>query len=314
METKFKITIPKPCHEDWNKMNPSSKGRFCNTCTTEVVDFTKMNSEEIKTYLRENSNVCGRFKNEQLDSIIIRVPKQVLFSQVHFHKMFMLALLVSMGTSLFSCQNSNGTKQKIDSVEIIEEEPKITLGIILPPKDSINDIYEKEKTNNPIKTIKKKNNSNEKNKAVENIITKNDTIKQIYEDDAIYGMPGITAYPEYAGGFQKLYKFVKENYIIHKKAIKNNGKIVVSFAVNKTGKLIDFKVKKDIGFETGNELINVLKKTPKWYPAEFEGKKQIFYYDIEMNITNDTIQKLLRKKITSKIDTIELIRITKFDY
>jgi hypothetical protein len=293
MENKFKITVPKPCHEDWNAMIPSDRGRFCNACTTQVVDFTKMSTDEIRDYLTKNTNVCGRFKNEQLDSVIIQIPKSVIFSQVHFHKMFMLALLISMGTSLFSCQNSNGTKQKIENVEVVEEEPRMTLGIILPPKDSIyNKVESKQKKNKENKGIISNSLENEKK----------DTLRQIDEEDYVYGMPGITVYPEYAGGFKMLDKFVKENYVLPKKVNTKKGIIAVSFAVNKIGELEDFKVKNDIGFDTGNILIEVLKKTPKWYPAEFQGKKQIVDYDMELNVINHTIDK------------IELIRITKFDH
>lgn len=315
MENKFKITIPKPCNEDWDNMKVSSRGRFCITCTTEVVDFTNMSSDEIRNYLNKNTNVCGRFKSEQLNSVTIQIPKQVLFSQVHFHKMFMLALLISMGTSLFSCQNSNGTKQKIESIEVVEEEPKMALGLLLPPKDSIN---------NNIETYNKKNNEkgiiseqkviNEKS-LIDNKISKTEnSIQQVYEDDYVYGMPGITVYPEYAGGFQMLDKFIKENFVFPKRFNRKVGKIVVSFAVNKVGILEDFKVKNDIDLKTGNLLIEVLKKTPKWYSAEFEGKKQIVYYDMNFDITNDTIDKFLNKKISPKIDKIELVRITQFDH
>jgi len=297
MENKFKITVPKPCHEDWNVMIPSDRGRFCNACTTQVVDFTNMSTDEIRDYLSKNTNVCGRFKNEQLDSVIIQIPTSVVFSQVHFHKMFMLALLISMGTSLFSCQNSNGTKQKIENVEVVEEEPRMTLGIILPPKDSIyNKVESKQKKNKENKGVISNSLENEK------IIGAKDTLRQIDEEDYVYGMPGITVYPEYAGGFKMLDKFVKENYVFPKKVNTKKGIIAVSFAVNKIGELEDFKVKNDIGFDTGNILIEVLKKTPKWYPAEFQGKKQIVYYDMELNLINDTIDK------------IELMRITKFDH
>ena len=47
MESKFKITIPKPCHEDWNAMTPEETGRFCSVCTKGVVDFTNKTTEEI---------------------------------------------------------------------------------------------------------------------------------------------------------------------------------------------------------------------------------------------------------------------------
>ena len=136
MERNYKITIPKPCHENWNAMSPDDNGRFCGACSKSVVDFTNMKSTEVQEYFIQNQGqkICGRFKNEQLDTIVIQIPSAVLFSQVNFHKIFMLALLVSMGTSLFSCKNNNGEKQKIDSVEVVNTIQHTTMGIPLPPK------------------------------------------------------------------------------------------------------------------------------------------------------------------------------------
>lgn len=66
---KYKLNIPKPCHEDWSKMSPSEKGKFCQACKKEVVDFTAMTDHQtIQTMNeREGENVCGRFRKKQLN-------------------------------------------------------------------------------------------------------------------------------------------------------------------------------------------------------------------------------------------------------
>ncbi|WP_026703932.1 hypothetical protein [Flavobacterium soli] len=137
METKYKIEIPKPCSKSWEKMTPSENGRFCDTCMKNVVDFTNWNTSEIQHYLVENQvkKVCGRFNQKQLSTITIQIPKQILVSQVQFHKMFLLALLVTMGTTLLSCSDKNGDKQKIDKVEIVDDttHPVTTMGLPLHP-------------------------------------------------------------------------------------------------------------------------------------------------------------------------------------
>ncbi|MGG5616684.1 hypothetical protein ACPDHI_10415 [Myroides odoratimimus] len=38
---KYRIEIPEPCHEDWDKMAPQDKGRHCAVCDKVVVDFSK---------------------------------------------------------------------------------------------------------------------------------------------------------------------------------------------------------------------------------------------------------------------------------
>jgi hypothetical protein len=136
MERKHKITIPEPCHENWNKMTPKDNGRFCMSCSKTVVDFTTMLPDEVQHFFIQNQNksICGRFKKSQLDTITIQIPSQVLYTQTHYHKMFLLALFIAMGTTLFSCQDKNGKKQKIDKIEVVEETQHITVGIALPPK------------------------------------------------------------------------------------------------------------------------------------------------------------------------------------
>jgi len=32
MSKKFQLQIREPCHEDWDKMTPVDKGRFCDSC------------------------------------------------------------------------------------------------------------------------------------------------------------------------------------------------------------------------------------------------------------------------------------------
>jgi hypothetical protein len=133
METKYKITVPTPCHENWDSMPPDTTGRFCSSCTKNVVDFTSKSATEIQQYFIDNQgkNTCGRFKNEQLDVVIIKIPKHILFTQVHFHKMFILALFISMGTTLFSCQDDNGDSKKIDGIELEDSNEHRTTGIVM---------------------------------------------------------------------------------------------------------------------------------------------------------------------------------------
>ncbi len=67
MKKSITITIPEPCHEDWAKMTPTEKGKFCSVCTKEVFDFTKSTDEELIKSLEAGKNLCGRFKSSQLD-------------------------------------------------------------------------------------------------------------------------------------------------------------------------------------------------------------------------------------------------------
>ncbi len=48
MKNLIEISVPKPCHEDWSKMTPREKGKFCSACKKTVVDFRKKSTEEIQ--------------------------------------------------------------------------------------------------------------------------------------------------------------------------------------------------------------------------------------------------------------------------
>jgi len=93
----FSIQVPEPCHEDWGKMTPKDKGRFCTSCTKTVVDFTKMKNNEISTYMEENENICGRFTKNQLNTVY-SIPKKQRFQLAKFAA----ACLLVFGFNLFS--------------------------------------------------------------------------------------------------------------------------------------------------------------------------------------------------------------------
>jgi len=140
MENHFKIQIPKPCFENWNHMKPSDSGRFCDSCSKNVVDFTAMKTNEIQEYFIQNKGkTCGRFYSAQLDLTVVTITQQLIFKQMPFRKSFLLVLFITMGTTLFSCTDSNGERKTIDQIEISAEEngPHRTLGIMMPSKDSI---------------------------------------------------------------------------------------------------------------------------------------------------------------------------------
>lgn len=67
MQTPLNISIPFPCHENWDAMTPETQGRHCKACDKVVVDFTNMSDEEIIIYLQKTKeNTCGRMTKHQL--------------------------------------------------------------------------------------------------------------------------------------------------------------------------------------------------------------------------------------------------------
>ncbi|WBV61175.1 hypothetical protein PFY12_03415 [Chryseobacterium camelliae] len=64
----MKITIPTPCHENWEAMTPEEKGRFCSVCSKTVMDFTAASDEEIiDVFSNSKEEICGNFYASQLN-------------------------------------------------------------------------------------------------------------------------------------------------------------------------------------------------------------------------------------------------------
>ncbi|MFI2743579.1 carboxypeptidase-like regulatory domain-containing protein [Zhouia sp. PK063] len=88
---KYKITIPKPCHENWNDMTSTQRGAFCNACKKEVIDFTNTSSTSIYNSIKHKKHSCGKFKPEQLNTTLqstsnlkIKTPLVFTFSIIVF--------------------------------------------------------------------------------------------------------------------------------------------------------------------------------------------------------------------------------------
>jgi hypothetical protein len=129
----LKITIPKPCHKDWNAMTPNEHGRHCSSCAKTVTDFTSMSDEEVKHFFinKKEEHTCGRFKNDQLHRIAINLPENILYIDMPLWKKFLAACLIIFSTTLFSCDTTiNGDavlNKQLGGVSLNETQNKDSL-------------------------------------------------------------------------------------------------------------------------------------------------------------------------------------------
>lgn len=80
---KYYLEIKEPCHESWEKMSPTDKGKFCSSCEKEVIDFTKINDRDILSVLKNaERNVCGRIQKERLNNSIETENSKSTFKNV----------------------------------------------------------------------------------------------------------------------------------------------------------------------------------------------------------------------------------------
>ena len=126
-ENLFKIYIPEPCGEDWDKMTPNRQGAYCKVCAKTVVDFSGKSDEEIKLFLLENTQnkICGRFMVNQLNDYKKDYPdKEIPCLKTEMPKLefpgfllpvltpfraYAMAMILIASLALSACGNSEGS-------------------------------------------------------------------------------------------------------------------------------------------------------------------------------------------------------------
>ena len=81
--------------------------------------------------------------------------------------------------------------------------------------------------------------------------------------------PVYETFPEFRGGIEKFINYIRQNLVYPEKAIKNNieGVVKIGFTIGADGSLTDFKILKGVGYGCDEEIIDILKKSPKWQPG-----------------------------------------------
>ena len=91
--------------------------------------------------------------------------------------------------------------------------------------------------------------------------------------------------PEFPGGMEALYKYLRENIKYPELAKQNNitGKVYVTFVVERDGSIANPRVLKDIGGGCGQEAIRVVKSMSKWTPGKQRGKSVRVQFNLPVN-------------------------------
>ncbi|MFC3559299.1 energy transducer TonB [Pedobacter jamesrossensis] len=91
--------------------------------------------------------------------------------------------------------------------------------------------------------------------------------------DEVIELPGVDEYPEFEGGMKGWAKYIQRNlrYPYAAQEANTQGKVFLSFVVEKDGSISNVTLLKGIGFGCDEEAIKVIKKSPIWKPGKNKG-------------------------------------------
>jgi len=267
----MKATIQKPCSENWETMKIGLHSRFCDNCKKDVVDFTNKDRRQILEYLLINYNkkVCGHIYPSQLDFshsdfliTINSIAKQSNNTNLPFY-------LLTIGSLILAGCNNDLDKSNNSILDTTA---------FHTPKDSITTVKL-----NPLDIDR------QKQVVVPTEIALDGDICLMPNKSSGQSEPYsfVEIMPEFKGGIDSLMSFIRQNlnYPDLEKRNKIQGKVYVSFVVDKNGKIKDPKILKSFvgakNFE--NEVLRVVNSMPDWTPGRQEGKNVDVQFTLPIN-------------------------------
>lgn len=104
------------------------------------------------------------------------------------------------------------------------------------------------------------------------------------DQNIIYTTSAVDLPPQYPGGTAAFFKFIGMNFRYPEDPEFTGGKMMVLFIVEKDGNLSDIKAVKGLGFGTEQEIVRVLKMSPRWNAAMKNGEKVRVSYTIPITL------------------------------
>lgn len=119
----IKLTIPEPCHENWQQMQPNKDGRHCLSCQKTVVDFSLMTDKDILDYISlASDNVCGRFDHHQLNRGLKENSARKRFSWAYTWA------LAAVGFFSTGKAKAQGSVMRIQKAQLVAKESAMVKG------------------------------------------------------------------------------------------------------------------------------------------------------------------------------------------
>lgn len=110
---------------------------------------------------------------------------------------------------------------------------------------------------------------------------------EVTEQFEVFHMASVQQKPEFPGGDAALFKYVSDSIRYPSLARENGiqGKVIVSFLINKDGSINDVKVLRGIGGGCDEEAVRLVKAMPNWTPGRTNGKNVNVKYTQPVNFS-----------------------------
>lgn len=113
------------------------------------------------------------------------------------------------------------------------------------------------------------------------------TVTNTDSENKVYDFVSLEKQPQFPGGMAKFYEYLSKSVKYPTEAVRNKveGKVFLSFIVEKDGTLNDITVVRSLGSGTDEEAIRVLKESPKWIAGVQKGKTVRVKYNIPIGFS-----------------------------
>ncbi len=116
-------------------------------------------------------------------------------------------------------------------------------------------------------------------------------VGQENNDEQVY--TEVDQMPEYPGGIEKLMAFFTENISYPEEAKKEGiqGKVFVSFTVDKKGEVVDAEIARGVHSALDAEALRVVELMSEWTPGKKDGQAVNVRYTMPVNFKLDSEKK-----------------------
>lgn len=112
-------------------------------------------------------------------------------------------------------------------------------------------------------------------------------IAEVPSETAIFAIDAIESYPKFPGGQEAFIKFLQKNLKYPGMAVESGiqGKVILSFIIERSGELSHIKIVRGIGSGCDEEAVRVLSRSPQWEPGIQNNQKVRVAYTLPINFS-----------------------------